>query len=236
MFALRRKKQEAQRHELKSIYVCVFLPVSVFSRARVGVRLSSCAAVRLSVGFFGPRQVIRSRLLARQSLDQSLHASPEAQLVQGIVTPACGNAVVCLMWRDMVYAVVFPWQHQMPVLEQRDPARQAEVGVAPLMDLIGQRHKNCQGEDVAVPRIRRSQGLWCVCEELVGHVSQWEDGDHTVVSIGFNEVVASDGGRVDVVLPERTNKRLANNRDVHRSPRICTPVYHPRRKVCRHYP
>ncbi len=49
---------------------------------------------------------------------------------------------------------------------------------------------------------------WCVCEELVGHVSQWQDGDHTVVAIGFNEVVASDGGWIDVVLPERTNKCL----------------------------
>lgn len=59
----------------------------------------------------------------------------------------------------MVDAVVFPWQHKMPVLEQHDPAREAEVGVAPLMDLIGQRHENRQGEDVAVPGIGRRQGL-----------------------------------------------------------------------------
>lgn len=59
----------------------------------------------------------------------------------------------------MVDAVVFPWQHQMPVLEQCDPAREAEVGVAPLVNLIGQRHENRQGEDVAVPRIGRRQGL-----------------------------------------------------------------------------
>lgn len=59
----------------------------------------------------------------------------------------------------MVDAVVFPWQHQMPVLEQRDPAWEAKVGVAPLMNLIGQCHKNRQGEDVAVPGIGRRQGL-----------------------------------------------------------------------------
>lgn len=56
-------------------------------------------------------------------------------------------------------SVVFPWQYQMPVLEQRDPAREAEVGVAPLVNLIGQRHKNRQGKDVAVPRVGRRQGL-----------------------------------------------------------------------------
>lgn len=54
---------------------------------------------------------------------------------------------------------------------------------------------------------------WCVCEELVGHVSQREDGNHTVVTIGFNEVVASDGGRIDVVLPEWTNKCLQRGRE-----------------------
>lgn len=56
-------------------------------------------------------------------------------------------------------AVVFPWQHQMPVLEQHDPAWETKVGVTPLMNLIGQRYENCQGKDVAVPGIGRRQGL-----------------------------------------------------------------------------
>lgn len=77
---------------------------------------------------------------------------------EGIHT--CSDAVVRLMWRHVVDAVVFPWQHQMPVLEQRDPAREAKVGVAPFMNLIGQRHENRQGKDVAVPREGRRQGLW----------------------------------------------------------------------------
>lgn len=72
----------------------------------------------------------------------------------------CSNAVVCLVWWNVVDAMVFPWQHEMPILEQRDPEWEAEVGVAPLMNLIGQRHENCQGKDVAVPGIGRRQGLW----------------------------------------------------------------------------
>lgn len=49
---------------------------------------------------------------------------------------------------------------------------------------------------------------WCACEELVGHVSQREDGDHAVVTVGFNKVVASDGCWIDVVLSEGSNERL----------------------------
>lgn len=48
----------------------------------------------------------------------------------------------------------------MPVLQHCDPVWEAEVGVAPLMDLIGQGHENRQGENVAVPGIGRDQGLW----------------------------------------------------------------------------
>lgn len=43
-------------------------------------------------------------------------------------------------------------------------------------------------------------------------MSQWQDGDHTVVAVGFDEVVASYGGRVDVVLPEWTDKCLEEER------------------------
>lgn len=35
-----------------------------------------------------------------------------------------------------------------------------------------------------------------------------QDGDHAVISISFNEVMPRDGRRVDVVLPEWTDKRL----------------------------
>lgn len=49
---------------------------------------------------------------------------------------------------------------------------------------------------------------WCVGQELVGHVGERQDGDHAVISISLNEVMPRDGCRVDVVLPERTDKRL----------------------------
>lgn len=77
-----------------------------------------------------------------------------------VVILTCGYTVVRLVWWDMVDSMMFPWQHQMPVLKQRDPAWQAEVGMAPFMYLISQRYENGKGEDVAVPGIGRRQGLW----------------------------------------------------------------------------
>ena len=63
------------------------------------------------------------------------------------------------MRRDVVDAVVYPRRQQGPVLQQRDPWREAEVGVAPLVDLIGQRHEDRQGEHVALPGVGRGQGV-----------------------------------------------------------------------------
>lgn len=51
-------------------------------------------------------------------------------------------------------------------------------------------------------------GTWCVGQELVGHVGERQDGDHAVISISLDEVVPCDGCRVDVVLPEWTDKCL----------------------------
>jgi len=58
---------------------------------------------------------------------------------------------------------------------------------------------------------------WCVSEELVGHVSQRQDGDHTVVTVGFNEVMASDGCWINVVLPEWSNKCLQRDKEREKS-------------------
>lgn len=49
---------------------------------------------------------------------------------------------------------------------------------------------------------------WCVGQELVDHVRERQDGDHAVISISLDEIVPSDGRRVDVVLPKWTDKCL----------------------------
>lgn len=105
-------------------------------------------------------QLTQRRNTGRETLLQNAKAGHfiDTSSLQTLVL-TCGDAVVRLVRRDVVDAVVFPRQHQVPVLQQRDPAREAKVGVAPLVDLVGQGHKHRQGEHVAVPGIGGRQGL-----------------------------------------------------------------------------
>lgn len=54
---------------------------------------------------------------------------------------------------------------------------------------------------------------WCVGHELVGHVSERQDGDHAVVSIGLNEVVPRDGRWVNVMLSEGADECLYKHQE-----------------------
>lgn len=72
----------------------------------------------------GPFHVVRPRLLTGQALDDVLQAPPEAYHLEGVVEPACGDTEVCFMGCHMVNAMVFPWQDQVPVLQDGDPAWQ----------------------------------------------------------------------------------------------------------------
>lgn len=56
-------------------------------------------------------------------------------------------------------AVVFPWQDDVPVLEEGDPAWQPEVRVRPLVDLVGEGAEDAQAEDEALPGVQLRQGL-----------------------------------------------------------------------------
>lgn len=60
--------------------------------------------------------------------------------------------------------------------------------------------------------------------ELVRHVEQVRDGHGEVVTIGFDEIVSGDRRGIDVVLAKRTQEVAADERHVHRAPRIRTPM------------
>lgn len=63
----------------------------------------------------------------------------------------CSNAEIGLVRRYMMNSVVFAREDDVAVLQEGDPAWQPKIGVRPLMDLIGQCHKNGQRIHVAVP-------------------------------------------------------------------------------------
>lgn len=50
-------------------------------------------------------------------------------------------------------AVMLAREEDVPVLQDHHPERQAEVCVRPLVDLVGERHKDGQCKQVAVPGV-----------------------------------------------------------------------------------
>lgn len=82
------KKQEAQKHESNVCARACFFPIRLYCYASASsTSKQSTRVFRLSVGLLCPGQVVCSWLLPGDSLDQLLHPSPKAQLVQRIVTP-----------------------------------------------------------------------------------------------------------------------------------------------------
>lgn len=158
-----------------------------------------------------PFQVVRSGLLARHSLDDVLQVPPEAHLLQRVVQPTCSDAEVRLMRGDVMDAVVLAREDDVAVLQEHDPARQAEVRVRPLVNLVGERHEDGQCKQVAVQgvdmvNLRRGEG-----EEVEGHVGERNDGQHAVVTVSLDEIMTGDSCGVDVVLSERTYKGLSKD-------------------------
>lgn len=65
----------------------------------------------------------------------------------------CSDAEVRLVWGDVMDAVMLAGKDDVAVLEEHNPAGQAEVRVWPLVNLIGEGHKDAQCKQVAVPRV-----------------------------------------------------------------------------------
>lgn len=129
-----------------------------------------CSQPAALLDFLSPLQVVRPGLLSRNTLDQILQVLPETQLLQRVVQPTCSDAEVRLMRRDVMDAVVLAGEDDLAVLEEHNPTRQAKVRVRPLVNLVGQGHKDGQCEQVAVPgvvtvNLHRGKG-----EEVEGHV------------------------------------------------------------------
>lgn len=80
----------------------------------------------------------------------------------------CGDAEVGLVGGDMMDAMVFAGQDDVPVLQEDDPARQPKVRVRPLVDLVGEGAKDDQAEDEALPGVQLLQDFCRVGRERVG--------------------------------------------------------------------
>lgn len=74
--------------------------------------------------------------------------------------------------------------------------------------LICEAHKDGQEEHKHLPVVCLLNLSRCEGHELVSHVGQERDSDSKIVPICLHEIMASDGGWVDVVLTEWTNESL----------------------------
>lgn len=84
----------------------------------------------------------------------------------------CGDAEVRLVGRDVVDAVVLAGEDDVVVLQEHHPARQAEIRVRPLVNLVGQGHEDGQCKQVAVPgvdtvHLRCRRGRKKICSAFV---------------------------------------------------------------------
>lgn len=64
--------------------------------------------------------------------------------------------------------MVFPWQDDVPVLQEGDPAWQPKVRVRPLVDLVGKGSEDDEAEDEALPGVQLLQGLCGAVEGVPG--------------------------------------------------------------------
>ena len=76
------------------------------------------------------------------------------------------------------------------------------------MDLIGERDEETERQHETVDGIPCMKFVRCLEVHEVGEDDQSRERDETVVPICFDEVVAGDGKRINVMLTERTNKCL----------------------------
>ncbi len=90
----------------------------------------------ISFGFQCPFHIISPGLDTGQFKNNIFQMRPEIYQLQWIIQPADSDAEVCVMWRHMVYAMMYSWHYNMKILKDCYVPRQTEIGVAPLVDLI----------------------------------------------------------------------------------------------------
>jgi hypothetical protein len=90
----------------------------------------------ISFGFQCPFHIISPRLDTGQFKNDIFQMRPEVYQLQWVIQPADSDAEVCVMWRHMVYAMMYSRHYNMKVLKDCYVPRQTEISVTPLVDLI----------------------------------------------------------------------------------------------------
>jgi len=131
----------------------------------------------------------------------------------------------------VVNAVMLPRQYDVVVLQQLHHPRQLRVGVGPLVDLVRHRHEDAEREEEAGLMILQQDLIRFGSDEVVRRVAEEHRGQHGVITVRLDPIVAGNRGRIDVVLAEAPDESGADHRDVDRAPRVRGPVDQSREEV-----
>ena len=148
-----------------------------------------------------------------QLFDHILQFSPKSYQFQRVVAPTGRDAKVRLVGGHVVNPVMLTRQNYVALLQPLDGCRELAVRVRPLVDLIGERDQETESQQEAVDGVPGSKLVWSLEVHQVGEEGQRRESDETVVAVRFDEVVTSDGERINVVLTERPNESLQAKRE-----------------------
>lgn len=93
-------------------------------------------------------------------------------------------------------------------LKHLHPARQLTIRMGPLVELVGEGHKESQPAEKDEEVVARSNVLGVVHDQVVACEGQKGKHRHTVVSIALDDIMPCDGCRVYVMLAEWPDKCL----------------------------
>ena len=155
-----------------------------------------------------PLEVVRSWPNSSEVFDYGLDSGPEPELLERVVEPAGRDAEVGLVGRDVVHAVVLTREDEVAALQRANPEGKPEIRVRPLVDLVGERDKEGQEEEVAVVGVRVADLVRRAGEDDVRLGQEGDQGHHAVVAVGLDDIVPCDRRGVNVVFPERSDKCL----------------------------
>ncbi len=119
--------------------------------------------------FTCPHQVVRPRFDTRHFLNGPLQPRPESHGLQRVITPASGDTEVDLVGGHVVYAVMFPWEDNVAVLQPDHQTRESRVRVRPFVDLVGEGDKEAEHKEEGEDGIPGSNLLLALAMDEGGH-------------------------------------------------------------------
>ena len=107
-----------------------------------------------------------------------------------------------------MYPVVPLREDDVGLLQPLHPFWNSRVGVGPLVNLVCESDEKAQCVQVTIQGVPALYVAVWLSDKGVEADHKTREGTHTIVTVGFDEVMPGDGNWVDVMLPERPDECL----------------------------